>query len=71
LAKLSSPTTLVVQANLKKHLETVPTKAIVTLDAARHGKLGPVKSVPAIEGRCGVSIKIFEDQSVDHSSLKA
>ncbi len=39
--KLSSPTTFVVQAKAKKHLETVPTRAMVNLDAARHGKLGP------------------------------
>jgi hypothetical protein len=51
---LSSPTTFVVHANVKKHFETAPTKVIVTFDAARHGKLGPDSSLPAIEGRGGV-----------------
>jgi hypothetical protein len=49
LVKLSSPTTFVVQANVKKHLETVPTRAMVNLDAARHGKLGADRSALAIK----------------------
>jgi hypothetical protein len=54
LAKLSSPITLVVQARVKKHFESVPMRVIVSLDAARHGKLGPDSSLLAIEGEEGV-----------------
>jgi hypothetical protein len=44
-AKRSRPTTLVVQASARKHFEAVPMRAMVMREAARHGRVGPGRSL--------------------------